>query len=235
MKRISNYDQKSEKVIISEIFDKTDQEQAEMIAQYFSSIPNEYDALKTDDIKIPTFSEDQVLQFHPSQVWLRLTKIKTNKATVHGDLPAKLIKEFAAYLAEPFTDIINTSLRRGEYPQIYKFEISTPVPKIFPPERVDQMRNISGLLNFDKVMEAMISEVMISDMKIKSDPSQFGNEKGTSIQHYLVKMIHRILTVLDNNSRRDTFAVIANLIYWNSAFPRQCPKLGVESFKKNEN
>ena len=68
LKRISGYDQKSEKVIISEIFDKTDQEQAELIAQYFSSIPNEYDALKTDDIKIPTFSEDQVLQFQPSQV-----------------------------------------------------------------------------------------------------------------------------------------------------------------------
>ena len=95
------------------------------------------------------------------------------------------------------------------------------------------MRNISGLLNFDKVMEKMISEVMISDMKLKTDPSQFGNERGTSIQHYLIKMIHRILTVLDNNSRRETFAVIANLIDWNSAFPRQCPKLGVESFIEN--
>ena len=46
-------------------------------------------------------------------------------------------------------------------------------------------------------------------------------------------MIHRILTVLDNNSRRETFAVIANLIDWNNAFPRQCPKLGIESFMKN--
>ena len=129
---------------------------------------------------------------------------------------------------------LKISLRRGEYPQIYKFEISTPVPKIFPPERVDQMRNISGLLNFDKVMEAMVSEVMISDMKMKSEPSQFGNEKGTSIQHYLIKLIHRILTALDNNSRRDTFAVIANLIDWNSVFLRQCPKLGVESFQRME-
>ena len=42
-----------------------------------------------------------------------------------------------------------------------------------------------------------------------------------------------ILTVLDNNSRRDIFAVIANLIDWNNAFPRQCPKLGIESFIKN--
>ena len=82
-------------------------------------------------------------------------------------------------------------------------------------------------------MERLISELMKSDMKVKSVPAQFGNEKGTSIQHYLIKMIHRILTVLDNNSRRETFAVVANLIDWNSAFPRQCPELGIESFIQN--
>ena len=74
---------------------------------------------------------------------------------------------------------------------------------------------------------------MISDMKVKADPSQYGNEKGTSIQHYLIKLIHRVLTALDNNTRRETFAAVANLIDWNSAFPTQCPKLGVESFMKN--
>jgi len=39
--------------------------------------------------------------------------------------------------------------------------------------------------------------------------------------------------VLDNNSRREIFAVVANMIDWNNAFPRQCPKLGIESFIKN--
>ena len=100
-------------------------------------------------------------------------------------------------MAEPLTDIINTSLRRGEYPNIYKFESSTPVPKVFPPRKVDQMRNISGLLTFNKVMEKMLSEIMISDMKASTDPSQYGNEKGTSIQHYLIRMIHRIITSTD--------------------------------------
>ena len=42
-----------------------------------------------------------------------------------------------------------------------------------------QMRNISGLLTFDKVFEKLISEVMIADMKEKTDPAQFGNEKVT--------------------------------------------------------
>ena len=57
--------------------------------------------------------------------------------------------------------------------------------------------------------------------------------EGVSINHYVIYMIHCILTALDNNSGGETFAVIANLIDWNNAFPRQCPKLGIESFLQN--
>ena len=45
LKRISGEETKSQKVEIEEIFDKTDQEQDEDIADYFSSIPNEYEPL----------------------------------------------------------------------------------------------------------------------------------------------------------------------------------------------
>ena len=162
-----------------------------------------------------------------------LAQLPTNRATVPGDFPAKLIKLFAAYLTEPLTDIINTSVRRGEYPKIYKFEVSTPVPKVNPPQSISQLRNISGLLTFDKVMETLLSRLIISDMDKKMDPSQYGNQRGSSIQHYLVKMIHQILSAVDKNSQYEKFAVIANLVDWNNAFPRQCPKLGVEAFLKN--
>ena len=74
---------------------------------------------------------------------------------------------------------------------------------------------------------------MIADMEAKLDPAQYGNQKGISIQHYLIKMVHRILSVLDNNSRRETFAIVANLIDWKDAFAKQCPKLGIESFIRN--
>ena len=145
----------------------------------------------------------QVPQFHPSQVWFHLAKLKTNKATVPGDFPAKLIKHFAAYLAELLTDVINTSIESGEYPLLYKFEISTPVPKSYPPKSTSEIRNIIGLLTFDKIMEKLFSEMMISDMSSSMDPAQYGNQKGISFQHYLIKMIHRILEALDNNSRKE--------------------------------
>ena len=131
------------------------------------------------------------------------------------------------------TDILNASIARGEYPQIYKFEISTPVPKVHPTEKISQLRNISGLLNFDKIMEKLIAELMISDMADSLDPSQYGNQKEISIQHYLINMVHKILSALDHKERRHSFAVIANYIDWNNAFPRQCPKLGIESFIQN--
>ena len=106
------------------------------------------------------------------------------------------------------------------------------MPKVHPVQNVSQLRNISGLLNWDKLMEKLISQLIISDMQSSLDPAQFGNQRGTSIQHYLISMLHRILTAVDSNARKDVFAVVANMVDWNNAFPRQCPKLGVESFLK---
>ena len=233
LKRISSYDQRENDIQIEEISHLTDKEQVEIIADVFTSIPNSYDDLKTDDISVPPFTEDQIPQFKPSEVWLILTKLKSGKATVEGDFPVSLIKQFAAYIAEPLTDIYNTSIKLGQYPNVYKFEVSTPVPKSHPPKTTKDIRNISGLLTFDKVFEKLLSKLMISDMSSKMDPSQYGNKKGISIQHYLIKMLDRILSALDNNRKGEVSAVVANFIDWNNAFPRQCPKLGVESFVKN--
>ena len=115
----------------------------------------------------------------------------------------------------------------------YKFEMCTPVPKVTPPLNTSQLRNISGLPLFDRVYESLIAQLMVSDMEAKLDPGQFGNQKGVSIQHYLVQMLHRILGALDKNSEGDISAVVANLIDWNNAFPRQCPTLGIKSFIEN--
>ena len=122
MKKITSYDQLKNEVPIVE-------EQAEIIADKFAKIQNEYEPLQTEDISVPSFDKSEIPVFNVAKVWLALAKIDTNKSTVLGDFPAKLIKHFAAYLADPFTNIVNASIAQREYPQIYKYEISTPVPK----------------------------------------------------------------------------------------------------------
>ena len=79
----------------------------------------------------------------------------------------------------------------------------------------------------------MLGEFLISDMAGTRDPSQYGNEKGTSVNHYLINMINEILTSVDRNTVNQKFAVWCSLIDWKQAFDRQCHTLGVQSFIEN--
>ena len=69
-------------------------------------------------------------------------------------------------------------------------------------------------------------------MSFSIDPSQYANRNGISLQNYIIKMINKILTDTDKNSRGEINAVIATLYDWKNEFPRQCPKLGIKAFLK---
>ena len=233
LKRICSYDQKkSDPVIVESIKHLSSKEQAEKIADKFSKVSQEYEPLKTDDIEVPKFDIEDIPFFTPKQVKKQLLKLKTNKAVPPGDIPPKLVKQFAAQLSTPLCDIINSSIKLGSWAKLWKCESVTPVPKSFPPKSPEELRNISGLLTFDKIAEKMIAELIISDMAEKLDPAQYTNQKGLSLQHYLIKMIDQILSDTDNSSKGEVDAVLATLYDWKEAFPRQCPKLGVEAFIK---
>ena len=109
--------------------------------------------MKKEDIEIPPISEEDIPQFQPVQIWMLLTQLKAKKSTVKGDIPVKILKEFAANISEPLTHVYNSSLLQGKYPNIYKYEICTPVPKKYPVANMDEIRNISGLLTADKIFE----------------------------------------------------------------------------------
>ena len=71
-------------------------------------------AFKHEDIAFPPFSENDIPQFTEAQVWKKLACIKINTSTRDGDAPAKLYKTFAAYLADPLTNILNCSIKTGQ-------------------------------------------------------------------------------------------------------------------------
>ena len=65
------------------------------------------------------------------------------------------------------------------------------------------------------------------------DPSQYGNQKNISIQHYLVRLLNRIVSNVDKNSKGEVNAVLCMFVDWKQAYSRQCHTLGVQSFLKN--
>ena len=97
-----------------------------------------------------------------------IKKMNKKAATVPGDLPMRLIAEFSVEIAFPLAHIITTCIQSGTYPHLYKEENVTPVPKVFPPGNLKDLRKISGLFNFSKIMDKIIDELMMNDTGPKS-------------------------------------------------------------------
>ena len=86
LKKMTSYDQmKDDQLVVDEISHLPYQEQAEIIAEQFASIQNEYETIQKDDISIPSFEDNQIPQFKPSQVWFALSRLDVSKSTVPGD------------------------------------------------------------------------------------------------------------------------------------------------------
>ena len=235
LKRMSSHSQdKDSNTIVQELIGQPTQLQAEKIADQFAEISNLYSPLKSEDINLNDISDDRPPpEINPYLIFLKIMSVKKKTATVIGDIPMKVIKFCAEELSFPLSDIYTRSVLYGEYPDIYKLEIVTPAPKVYPPQTTKDLRKIAGTPNFSKIFERFLAEIMLEDMKPVRDCSQYGNSKGVSTQHYLIKMIDRILTVLDRNSQQEANAVIAQLVDWSQAFDRQCPLIGIRSFIKN--
>ena len=235
LKRMSShFQEKDQESAVQELIGLSDCEQAEIIADQFSEVSNLYNPLATESIKLDTLCDDRPPpEINPYLIYLKIMSIKKKTSTLIDDIPMKLIQFCAEELSFPLSDIYTRAIIFGEYPDIYKLEIVTPVPKVYPVQTTRDLRKIAGTKNFSRIFEMFLSEIMIEDMKLSRDMSQYGNCKGVSTQHYLIRMIDNILTHLDKNNKNEVNAVLVQLVDWSQAFDRQCPLLGIQSFIKN--
>ena len=84
-----------------------------------------------------------------------------------------------------------------------------------------------------KIMEKLVCKLVMEDLKPNIHPGQFAGMKGLATDHYLVKMVDRILRALDCPTSQESTAVIASFIDWADAFPRVQHTLGMKSFIQN--
>ena len=139
-------------------------------------------------------------------------------ATIKDDIPIKLLAEFSEEISKPLCNIINSMFEQGQYPDIWKKEFVSPVPKTNSPENLSDFRPILQSINFAKATDKILSAYIINDMAPTRDPSQYGNETGLSINHLLVNMLHKILQAVDKNSEKEKMAVLLTMIDYKRAF-----------------
>ena len=206
------------------------EESANVIADHFSSISLDYDPIDVnsfspklkDAYNAPDISKVPVLTDY--DVYHKIKRAKKPNSSVTSDLPRKLVKEFSRELAYPISVIFNSILRSLEYPRQWVVEHQTPIPKVYPPQSENDLRNIAKTSFFSKVFESYLSDLLLPYVQPYLDPMQFGL-KGGSINHYLIKLLRFIHTNLD---LKDPHAVVLALVDLSKAFNRISHLLVIE-------
>ena len=170
------------------------EDQADTIVNFYSQTRNLFDPVLREDFPDfyngNTHLEPSTLFIQPSKVSEVLKSINRNAATVSNDIPIKLFVEFSYELSLPLTHIINSMFEQQIYPQLWKKEMITPVPKVNGTvTAIKELRPISCLLSCARVADKILSEYILSDMGVHFDRQQYGNHNGMSINHLLINPI----------------------------------------------
>ena len=97
----------------------------------------------------------------------RLLVKYVKKSLGPGDLPHKLLQEFAPEFALPFSDIVNCSIKSGVFPDAYKKAEVIPIPKVNPPRALTDLRPISKTPIGGKIIEKVLMNELEKDLKGK--------------------------------------------------------------------
>ena len=117
---------------------------AEIIAEHFSTISQEYAPLDVSSLppNVQHFISNCDQSLDPKlsirEVEARIVKAKKPNGTVPGDLPKKLVQACPSTIAVPATMIFNQITQKAEYPTRWKIEHQIALPKVPGPETLDE-------------------------------------------------------------------------------------------------
>ena len=135
-----------------------------------------------------------------------------------------MYKKFSRQLSYPITDVFNTILKETKWPEEWRREYITVIPKVQSPEDFDQLRNIACTNFLSKVLERFV--LSWSREEITPKRNQFGGEKGCGPAHLLIETTNYITESLEDNRA----AVVATSMDYSKAFNRLNHQSCIESF-----
>ncbi|XP_071508353.1 uncharacterized protein [Diadema antillarum] len=157
--------------------DKMPAEFAHELNCHFASICNRLPSLDVSALPayLPSLPPPKI---NRHEVYKRLKKLNASKAGHPGDIPIRLIKEFAYEISEPLTTIFNNCLQTGHFPSCWKTASVCPVPKTTPVVDFSQLRPLSITPILARVFEGFLAEWMMADVKPMIRPTAIWEYEG---------------------------------------------------------
>ena len=174
--------------------DKSDNDVAEELAEFFIRVSREFDPLTQDQIPTTYLVGLPILRKY--EVASRIRRFRKPESRVPGDIFPDLVTELADILAIPLTSIYNEITRTRTWPKCLKKEYVTVIMKNSSPQSLNDLGNISCTMLASKMYESYVLDWLKTEVKLKDN--QYGGRKGIGTDHVLVQLWQEILENLDD-------------------------------------
>ena len=182
---------------------KEDNEKAEILNNYFSSVFTEENLTNIPFIAEAENSDGATLTdvvITPAAVKDKLSKLNVNKAQGPDGIPPRVLKELAEELSVPYCKLFNKSIQSGHVPEDWK---TAPVTAIFKKGNRNEAGNyrpVSLTCISCKILEQFIRDALVDHMilsKLYSD-CQHGFRQHRSCITQLLEVMEDFTKLLDD-------------------------------------
>ncbi len=181
---------------------KTDQEKAQVLNKFFTSV-----FTKEDLTNIPNIGSKDGLQeldtftITEDEVRKKLNSLKPSKSPGPDGLHPKLLKELAPGLSYPLSTLFQSSLDEGRLPADWLVAHVSPIYKKGAKTEAGNYRPVSLTSVLCKIMEGCVRDQVVKHMMVNNlfSPHQHGFMAGRSTMTQLLETIEFWSQSLDDN------------------------------------
>ena len=171
----------------------------------------------------------QTLAISENDVYEELCKINPHKACGPDDIPGRILKEGAAWIAEPLSKLFTMSLSTGTLPHDWRKANVTPIFKKGSRHSLSNYRPVSltslVVKTLERLVHTRVTKFLTSYNKLC--PLQHGFRKGHSCQTQLLATMHEWASSLDK--RNSTHAIFLDFSKAFDSVPHQRLLLKLEN------
>lgn len=184
----------------------------DVINDYFINVANQ---LSSGEITVHANIQSHCLNSffisatNEDEIVSTILKLKNKKSCGVDNISVELIKFVAVEIASPLKHIFNLSFSTGIFPSRFKNSIVIPLLKKTNVFKIDNLRPISLLPTFAKLLEKLMKKRLLQFLDAHKffNISQFGFTKGRSTEDALSMFVERVYNSINSNKKTTSIFV----------------------------
>ncbi len=186
----------------------TDMPSPESFNNYFANLGKQKHSLITEpplgsltDVSCPNTLH--LSPTDPREIYQIIMSLKNSNAAGYDGIAHRVVRHCAAYISYPLSEVINSSLSEGLFPQELKQSQIRPIFKDGDCNLPENWRPIANVSTFSKIYEHVFTRRLI-DFVLHNNllcTEQFGFVKGKNTTDAMVDYVTKAITALDEKNK----------------------------------